>query len=139
MAILRKAFGVFLGLCALAAVFYGYSISASFRNWPWTVTRTYTTGEFCGFSLGEDKQSAFAKAQILQENGQIGLVLLSEPGVRADELFDGVLIESGRDRVLRSNSWFLFYGDDERANLVFNDDDTLGEVRWRRYRGPHGP
>ena len=136
--ILKRTVVALLALCAFAAVFYGYSMAVTFRNWPWTLTQTYTSGEFLNFHLGEDKRTVFTKVKALQEEGQIGLVLLSEAGVRADELFGGVLTEASRGRVLESDTWFLFYGDDERATLVFNDD-SLREIQWQRYRGPNGP
>jgi hypothetical protein len=123
---------------ALAAGFLAYSVSVTFRNWPWTVTETWTSGGTLGFEVGESKLEAFRRAIAAQRERRIEVLWLVDapPAVHAERFQGRDLRDEHWERVRGSDHWKLSLAGENAWLLLEFEADHLVSITRQRYRGP---
>lgn len=134
-----RAAGLAIVLATVAgAGFLVYSASVTFRNWPWTVTETWTSGGTLGFSIGELKREAFTRTVAAQRERKVEVLwLVDEPPSVHAERFRGIDVgEDDWERVRSSDRWKLsLVGENAWLVLEF-EAGSLASITRQRYRGP---
>jgi hypothetical protein len=96
-------------IVALAVAWLGYSVSATFENWPWTVRHTYRSGNFEGVTIGSTKADAMEQIQLRQRQGALDSVaFIDDLGVLvAQERAGGSLTADAVQRIGHADHWYL--------------------------------
>lgn len=131
------AVGSMLGVAAVIA-FLMYSLSASFSNWPFTLSSTHSRGSYRGITIGESKDLVFEQVATAQRQRKLEWVSIDEPGARtyADTFGSTALTVADRARVMRSDRWQAnLPGCNCWAVLEFENNRLLRIVE-SRYHGP---
>jgi hypothetical protein len=138
----RRAFriGILITIAAVCALsgFGVYSAAVTFRNWPWTVTDTWTSGGTLGFEVGESKLETFRRAVAAQRERSIEVLWLVDepPGVHAQKFQGRELRDEYWERVRGSNRWKLSLSGENAWLLLEFEADRLAAITRQRYRGP---
>ena len=98
-----------MGIVALAVAWLGYSVSATFENWPWTVRHTYRSRSFEGVTIGSTKADAMEQILVRQRQGALDSVVLMEDAgmLVAQERVGGPLIVDAVQRIGHANHWYI--------------------------------
>ena len=98
-----------MGIVALAVAWLGYSVSATFENWPWTVRHTYRSGSFEGVTIGSTKADAMEQILVRQRQGALDSVVLMEDAgmLVAQERAGGPLTTDAVQRIGHANHWYI--------------------------------
>jgi hypothetical protein len=123
--------------CALAG-FLAYSAAVTFRNWPWTVSETWTSGGTLGFRVGDPKLEAFRRAVAAQRERKIGVLWLLDqpPSVHADRFRGLELADEDWERVRGSDRWKLSLAGENAWLVLEFEAGRLTAITRQRYRGP---
>jgi hypothetical protein len=132
---------------ALAVVWLGYSVTATFENWPWTIRHTYRSGSFEGVTIGSTKADVMEQIPLRQRQGALdSVVLIDNAGMLvAQEQAGGPLTAEAVQRIGHADHWHL------RAPVcvahtmkafcsmeLYFSHDRLIRIVYESYFGPEG-
>jgi hypothetical protein len=147
----KKVFGrialVLMLLVSASVAWLGYSISAGFENWPWTVRDTYRSGNFEGIIVGSTKASTVQQIFAGQKQGALDRIVFMEDAgmLDAQENPGSPLTGNAVQRMGHADHWHLAFpgcrADGTRPicsiELYFSQD-RLVRIVHERYFGPEG-